>query len=270
MSEDGNENRQNGDSGGRDVGSDLQSAEEYWQGSEAQAGGLSVQEEEKLLGYLKKAVRRGEVNEEAVRRGEVNEEAVSRWRKRQKGRRLVKKEAEPPRRLTPIQKLLALDVWNRSGLAAEDFAPLLGVSRHTLYVCKRDFKRHHPQGLAEKKRKKRGKKKKVDEVTKRAILMLKEVDPDYGCLRISQELLRAQGLSASEEQVRQVLWKGGYELQELQTQPRDHQQVKPREGKPDNGVKAQDRSPSRATYFFRSQSLSRWRNSRISADDRGL
>jgi hypothetical protein len=33
---------------------------------------------------------------------------------------------------TPEQRLLVLDAWRRSGLPAGDFAPLVGVSKHTL------------------------------------------------------------------------------------------------------------------------------------------
>ena len=36
--------------------------------------------------------------------------------------------------LTPQQRLLVLDTWMKSGLTAGDFAPLVGVSKHTLYA----------------------------------------------------------------------------------------------------------------------------------------
>ena len=50
-----------------------------------------------------------------------------------KRRRLVRKEDEPPRTVPAPKRLLILDTWKRSGLPAADFAPLVGVSKHTLY-----------------------------------------------------------------------------------------------------------------------------------------
>lgn len=159
---------------------------------------------------------------ESVKKGEVSEAAAAGSRQRRKGKRLVKPEQARRRQLTPIQRVLVLDVWLRSGLPAGDFAPLVGVSKHTLYIWKRDFKRDGPAGLADKPRGARKKKGKLTVVTERAILMLKEMNPDFGGLRISQELLRGQGLEASEGQVRRVLCDAGYEYQEVQTQPRNH------------------------------------------------
>ena len=37
------------------------------------------------------------------------------------------------------QRLLILDTWMRSGLPAGDYAPLVGVSKHTLYAWKTKF-----------------------------------------------------------------------------------------------------------------------------------
>jgi transposase len=37
------------------------------------------------------------------------------------------------------QRLLMLDTWRRSGLPAGDFAPLVGISKHTLYAWKHKF-----------------------------------------------------------------------------------------------------------------------------------
>src|SRR5262245_45554343 len=42
-----------------------------------------------------------------------------------RGRRLVAKPASPPPALTPQQRLLLLDTWQRSGLPAGDFAALV-------------------------------------------------------------------------------------------------------------------------------------------------
>ena len=35
-------------------------------------------------------------------------------------------------RMYKAQRLLVLDTWKRSGLPARDFAPLVGLSKHTL------------------------------------------------------------------------------------------------------------------------------------------
>ena len=42
-----------------------------------------------------------------------------------------------PGLLTAEQRWLLLDTWQRSGLPAGDFAALVGVSKHTLYVWKK-------------------------------------------------------------------------------------------------------------------------------------
>jgi len=158
---------------------------------------------------------------ESVRSGEVSAAAAAGDRRRRKGKRLVQTAQSRRRQLTPVQRMLVLDVWLRSGLSAVDFSPLVGVSKHTLYVWKRDFKRDGPAGLANKRRGGRTKKK-LSVAAERAVLMLKKLNPDYGGLRISQELYRSQGLDASESQVRRVLRDAGYEYEEVATTPRRH------------------------------------------------
>src|SRR6476659_8086435 len=75
---------------------------------------------------------------------------------------------------TPEQRLLVLDAWRRSGLPAGDFAPLVGLSRHTLYAWKKRFDDQGPAGLADRpKGAPAG--SKLPELTRRTILMLKEV-----------------------------------------------------------------------------------------------
>src|SRR5205085_7394993 len=67
-------------------------------------------------------------------------------RPRHRQRRLARpEEAKPP--LTPEQRLLALDAWQRSGLPAGDFAPLVGLSKFTLYAWKKKFDQEGPAGL---------------------------------------------------------------------------------------------------------------------------
>ena len=138
---------------------------------------------------------------------------------RRKGKRLKKPATEPTRpSLTPEQRLLILDLWKRSGLAAGDFSTLVGVSRHSLYAWKRRFEEEGPAGLEDKpKGAPRG--SKLPEVTKRAIVMLKEANPDWGGRRISDILARGPGYPASEGAVLKVLHEAGYECHEEITRP---------------------------------------------------
>src|SRR5215470_3540596 len=115
---------------------------------------------------------------------------------------------------TPEQRLLVLDAWKRSGLPAGDFAPLVGLSRHTLYAWKKRFDDHGPEGLLDKPRGAPAGSR-LPEVTRRTILMLKEAHPDWGCQRISDMLLRGPALPASPAAVARVLQEEGYESQEV-------------------------------------------------------
>ena len=136
------------------------------------------------------------------------------------GRRLVKKEeANAPRRdWTPQQRLLILDSWRRSGLPAGDFAALVGLSKHTLYAWKKAFEEQGPAGLMDHpKGAKPG--SRLPDLTQRAILMLKEANPEWGCQRISDALLRGPALPASPGAVAKVLHEAGYELEEVVTTP---------------------------------------------------
>ena len=101
-----------------------------------------------------------------------------------KGRRLEKKAKQRQKGLTGEQRLRILDTWQRSGLPAADFATLVGVSKHTLYTWKKRFEESGPAGLMDRPR--RGVKgSRLPEITKRAILMIKDANPAYGCQRIS-------------------------------------------------------------------------------------
>ena len=121
---------------------------------------------------------------------------------------------------TAEQRLLVLDAWRRSGLPAGDFAPLVGLSRHTLYTWKKRFEDHGPAGLADKpKGTPAG--SRLPEVTRRTILMLKEAHPDWGCQRISDMLLRGPALPASPAAVARVLHEEGYESVETPTTPHE-------------------------------------------------
>ena len=106
-----------------------------------------------------------------------------------------------------------LDTWMRSGLAAGDFAPLVGVSKHTLYAWKKRFEEEGPAGLVDRQRgTNRG--SKLSETTKRSILLMKKLNPDWGVDRISNLLLRTEALQASPSAVATVLTEDGYLVEE--------------------------------------------------------
>ncbi len=98
--------------------------------------------------------------------------------------------------ITPEQRLLILDSWQRCGLPAADFAPLVGISKHTLYAWQKRFQEHGPAGLLDQP-KGAPKGSRLPEATRRAILMLKESNPEWGCQRISDMLVRGPALPAS-------------------------------------------------------------------------
>lgn len=120
-----------------------------------------------------------------------------------KSRRLTLPELLPPAEITPPRRLLILDTWRRSGLTAGDFAVLVGVSKHTLYAWKKRFEEEGPGGLVDRPR---GSVKgsKLPDLTKRAILMMKEANPDWGSQRISDMLVRGPALPASPSAVLRV------------------------------------------------------------------
>jgi transposase InsO family protein len=124
--------------------------------------------------------------------------------------------------LSPQQKLLLLDIWQRSGLPARDFAALVHVSHHTLYAWKKRFEELGPAGLMDQPK---GCKKgsRLPELTKRTILMLKTAHPEWGCQRISDMLLRGPALPASPAAVARVLHEAGYEMEEKTTRPHQPQ-----------------------------------------------
>ncbi len=139
------------------------------------------------------------------------------WNGKPKGRGLVKPD-EVRLAFLPHERLLILDTWQRSGLPAGDFAPLVGLSKHTLYLWKKRFAEHGPAGLAERPRgAKTG--SKLSEVTRRTIVMLKQAHPEWGCQRISDELVRGPAMAASPGAVARVLHEAGYQLEERVTRP---------------------------------------------------
>ena len=139
------------------------------------------------------------------------------WDGLRKARGLVKPD-EVRLAFSPHERLLILDTWQRSGLPAGDFAPLVGISKHTLYLWKKRFAQHGPAGLMEQPRG-AATGSKLSEVTKRTIVMLKQLHPDWGCQRISDELLRGPALAASAAAVARVLHDAGYEVEQRATRP---------------------------------------------------
>ena len=136
--------------------------------------------------------------------------------------RLVKPAEVRPPAVTPQQRLLLLDTWQRSGLPAGDFADLVGIARQTLLAWRRRFEAEGPAGLMDKP-KGAPSGSKLPELTRRTILMLKSANPEWGCQRISDMLARGPALPASASAVARVLHEAGYELEEVPTRPHpDH------------------------------------------------
>jgi len=134
-----------------------------------------------------------------------------------RGRRTILPDEVQPQ-LTPQQRLLVLDIWMKSGLPAGDYAPLVGVSKHTLYGWKAKFEADGPAGLMDLPRGgKRG--SRLTDVTKRAVLMMKEQHPDWGVERIAAMLERGPALSASPNAVLRVLEESGYQVEHRPTVP---------------------------------------------------
>jgi transposase InsO family protein len=173
---------------------------------------LSNDELAELEAELREDAPAEELEEVAAMRG------MAPRRNRRGGKRLVKPREAGARNFSPEQRLLILDTWRRSGLPAGDFAALVGMSKHTLYGWKKAFDRLGPAGLMDQPR---GAKKgsRLPELTKRAILMLKADNPEWGCQRISDALARGPALPASAGAVSKVLHEAGYELEETPTHP---------------------------------------------------
>jgi transposase InsO family protein len=128
---------------------------------------------------------------------------------RRKGRALSRPEPERPS-LTAEQRLLILDSWMRSKLSAPDFAPLVGLSPHTLYAWKKRFESAGPAGLEGRARGPRPGSR-LPETTQRAILLLKQAHPEWGCERLHDVLLRSAGYGASPSAIARFLHGQGYE-----------------------------------------------------------
>jgi len=137
-----------------------------------------------------------------------------------KGKKRGYHKPEPEQKMSPEQRVLLLDTWLRSGLPAGDFAEMLGgaVSKHTLYAWKKRFEEMGPAGLSDQPRRVKVSNR-LPEVTRRAILMMKQQNENWGCQRISDMLVRSPGVPASPRAVARVLVEAGYETREEPTDP---------------------------------------------------
>lgn len=122
----------------------------------------------------------------------------------------------PQPTFTAEQRLLILDIWERSELGAPIFAPLVGITGHTLYQWRRAFEKHGPAGL-ENRRRGRREGSRLPERTQRAILMLKRRNPDWGIDRLHDVLWRSEGYTASSGAIRRVLEAAGYTIESVPT-----------------------------------------------------
>ena len=123
------------------------------------------------------------------------------------------------RHFTAAERLHLLDVWQRSGLPASEFAALVGCNKHSLYGWKKRFEAEGPAGLEDRARG-GGTRQKLTDLTRRAILMMKKAHPEYGCERMSYLLQRGPALAASPATVAKVLHEAGYVLSEEPTHKR--------------------------------------------------
>ncbi len=137
---------------------------------------------------------------------------------RRRPRAMVLPGGEERPTLTPEQRLLVLDSWRRSGLPAQEFGTIAGLSAHTLYAWRKRFDAMGPEGLSDRPRGgPRG--SRLAEATRRAILLMKEAHPDWGSDRIHDMLLRGEGFAASSGAILRVLREGGYESTVVPTEP---------------------------------------------------
>lgn len=130
------------------------------------------------------------------------------------------------RNYTPEERLLLLDVWQRSELPAPRFGELLGISGYTLYQWKKRFDADGPAGLEDRPKGTPRGSSRLPEPTQRAILMLKREHPDWGSDRIRDMLLRSQGYGASSGAIQRVLIGAGYQVEAVATRPHPPKQTR--------------------------------------------
>src|SRR4051812_29325288 len=80
----------------------------------------------------------------------------------------------------------------------------------------------------------------LPDLTKRTILMLKQANPEWGCQRISDMLMRGPALPAGASAVAQVLHEAGYQMEEVPTRP--HPRLRLWQTRYHSGAKSCERS----------------------------
>ena len=151
----------------------------------------------------------------------ASQEEPPTWRSRSRGRtrrRVRKTDAAGRVQHTAQQRLLMLDTWIRSKLSAREFAEMVEVSAATLYKWRARFEAEGPAGLADRQRG-AGRGSRLSEVSRRAIVMLKEAHPDWGEQRIHDVLIRTEGYGASPGAIGRVLAEEGWVVEETPTRP---------------------------------------------------
>lgn len=123
--------------------------------------------------------------------------------------------------MTAQQRIVLLDIWERSGSSAEEFGELVGVTGATLYQWRKRFLKDGPAGLMDRPRGVRRGTTRLPQATQRAIVLMKTQHPDWGCDRIHDMLMRCEGYGASPGAILHVLREAGYVTEEVETSPRE-------------------------------------------------
>jgi len=123
--------------------------------------------------------------------------------------------------MTPQQRVVLLDIWERSGSSAEEFGELVGVTGTTLYQWRKRFLKDGPLGLMDRPRGVPKGTTRLPQATQRAIVLMKAQHPDWGCDRIHDMLMRCEGYGASPGAILNVLREAGYVTEEIETTPRE-------------------------------------------------
>ena len=111
--------------------------------------------------------------------------------------------------MTAKQRIVLLDIWERSGASAEEFGELEGVTGTTLYQWRRRFLKDGPLGLMDKPRGVPKGKPRLPQATQRAIVLMKSQHPDWAGDRIHDMLVRCEGYGASPGAILNVLREAG-------------------------------------------------------------
>jgi len=108
--------------------------------------------------------------------------------------------------------LIIVDLALKSDIPLKEFAEFVSIPYSTLLHWKRQYEKHGPEGLMDKPRGPKESGSRLPEVTKRAIIMIREAHPEYGCERISDMLGRGPGLGASPGAVLRVIREAGLDV----------------------------------------------------------